>query len=135
MNETASLLFANDAFYLIFRSRDIAGMDTLWAREASVSCIHPGWDVLDNREEVMASWRGILGNAASPPVESRAARARVFNGLGLVVCYELVEQSILIATNVFVMEGADWKMVHHQAGPCSASPESLGEEPTASAVQ
>jgi SnoaL-like domain len=135
MNETARLLFANDAFYLIFRSRDVAGMDALWASEAGVSCIHPGWDILDNREDVMASWRGILGNAASPPVESRGARARVSGGMGLVMCYEIVEGSTLVATNVFVKEGADWKMVHHQAGPCRVSPEKLGEEPTPTSVQ
>ncbi len=135
MSEIASLLFANEAFYLAFRNRDFAGMDALWASQTDVSCIHPGWDSLDNREDVMASWRGILDNADSPPVESRGARAKVWNGAGLVICYELVEQNVLVATNVFVKEGAGWKMVHHQAGPCRVSPNGLGEEPEPISVQ
>jgi len=135
MTETASLLFANDAFYLMFQNRDLAGMDALWARETGVSCIHPGWDVLDNRKDVMASWRGILDNRASPPVESRGAQAKVMAGLGLVVCYEIVERSILVATNVFVKEGANWKMVHHHAGPCGISPDRLEQDPPPASVQ
>lgn len=135
MTEIASLLFSNEAFYLVFRNRDLAGMDTLWAAREQVSCIHPGWDALLTRTAVMKSWRGILGNAESPAVTCRAARARVMGDTGLVVCYEQVGRSVLVATNVFVKEGTEWKMVHHQAGPCQASPEQLGEEPEPPAVQ
>ena len=135
MTETASLLFANEAFYLVFRNRDFAGMDAVWADRAQVSCIHPGWDALDNRDDVMDSWRGILGNEDSPAVACRAPRATVLDGTGLVVCYEQLGQSILVATNVFVKEGAAWKMVHHQAGPCRVTPDKLGEEPEPPAMQ
>ncbi len=135
MSEIASLLFANEAFYLVFRSRDVAGMDALWAPGPAVSCIHPGWDALENRDDVMTSWRAILGNPDSPGVACRGARARVLGGTGLVVCYEIVGSSVLVATNVFVKDGADWKMVHHQAGPCRVPPEKLAEDPEPVPVQ
>lgn len=135
MSEIASLLFANEAFYLVFRNRDLAGMDALWAARAEVSCIHPGWEALDNRADVMASWQGILDNEASPSVVCRAPRARVLGGTGLVVCYELLGESVLIATNVFVRDGTGWKMAHHQAGPCRGLPENLAEEPEPPPVQ
>ena len=135
MNEIANLLFSNEAFYLVFRNRDLAGMEALWAAREDVSCVHPGWDALTTRAEVMESWRGILGNADSPEVRCRDARARIQGETGLVVCYEQVGRSVLVATNVFVRDGAGWKMVHHQAGPCQATPEQLGEEPEAPPVQ
>lgn len=135
MNEIANLLFSNEAFYLVFRNRDLAGMDALWAGREDVSCIHPGWDALLTRAEVMESWEGILGNAGSPAVTCRDARARIQGETGVVVCYEQVGQSVLVATNVFVREGAGWKMVHHQAGPCQATPEQFGEDPEPPPVQ
>ena len=135
MSELAGLLFANDAFYLIFRGRDLAGMDSLWSRRDDVTCIHPGWDALFGREEVMESWRGILGGAAPPEIRCRAARARMTGQAGLVLCYEQVGASLLVATNIFAWEGGAWKMVHHQAGPCQAKPEQLDEDPEPPAVQ
>jgi len=135
MSEIASLLFSNEAFYLIFRNRDLPGMEALWASRDDVTCIHPGWNALMTRAEVMESWRGILANAGSPQVLCRGARARITGGTGLVVCYEQVDRDVLVATNLFVKEGAAWKMVHHQAGPCQARPEQLADEVDAPAVQ
>jgi len=130
MNETAKLLFANDAFYNAFNGRDVAAMDALWAPQMSVMCIHPGWQALTSRDDVMASWRAILGNANAPGIVCRGARAVVRGDLGLVVCYEVIGKTVLAASNVFVREGGGWMMVHHQAGPCETLPADLaGEQP------
>ena len=135
MNQTPGLLFANEAFYLAFRARDLAGMDDVWAPRPDVTCLHPGWDALNGRDEVMESWRAILGNTEAPAVVCRGARARVIGDTGLVVCYEQLGQSVLAATNIFVRDGAGWKMVHHHAGPCQGAADSLGEEPEPPPVQ
>jgi ketosteroid isomerase-like protein len=110
------VLDANTAFYAAFAGRDVEAMDGLWARSAPVACVHPGWDVLTGREEVMASWRAILGGDA-PPITCTRASAHVVGPAAFVVCHERVPGARLVATNVFVREGGAWKMVHHQAGP------------------
>jgi hypothetical protein len=43
----------------------------------------------------------------------------VYVGLGMafVVCVETLSGGRLAATNVFVREGGEWRIVHHHAGP------------------
>ena len=50
-------LAANRAFYHAFSSRDLATMDTIWARGVPVLCIHPGWPALMERAAVLSSLR------------------------------------------------------------------------------
>jgi ketosteroid isomerase-like protein len=111
------LLAANEAFYAAFDHRDAQAMDDLWAAEAEVICIHPGWDLLVGRDQVMKSWRAILDNPSAPRVRCRRAHAQVCGQAAMVVCIEEIDGSELIATNVFTREGDSWKLVHHQAGP------------------
>ena len=135
MSATAELLFVNDAFYHVFRTRDVDGMDGLWAHGTPVACIHPGWHALTTRDEVMTSWRGILSNPDLPSIACRGARGFVMGEVGFVVCYEVIGNNVLVATNVFAREEGAWKLVHHQAGPCNTPPADLDEEPEESAVQ
>ena len=111
-----AVLAANAAFYRAFATRDVAAMEALWARETPVACIHPGWQVLNGRENVMASWRGILAGVP-PAIECAQAIARVAGSAAFVVCTEILEAGELVATNLFVREAGDWKMAHHHAGP------------------
>ena len=120
MADSEAVLFANEAFYPAFSAGDVAEMDALWSRDAPVACIHPGWEALSGRSDVMASWRAILREPLA--VVCREARAYLFGDLALVVCYEALDEGFLVATNVFVREGRGWKMVHHQAGPTVAQP-------------
>jgi hypothetical protein len=115
-----AVLFANEAFYRAFAARDIAGMEEIWAKVVSVACIHPGWSPVFGRERVLASWRAILTNPGSPAIRCRRPRAFVHGESAFVICYEEIEGAVLIATNLFVREGAGWKMTHHQAGPIAA---------------
>ncbi len=122
-----AVLFANEAFYLAFRTRDVAAMEDVWASRVPVTCIHPGWPPLYGRAEVLESWRGILGAQGSPEIICHAPRAHVYGDVATVICYERVPDSYLIATNVFTREGGLWKLVHHQAGPTSGAPEASQE--------
>lgn len=135
MSESATVLFVNEAFYEAFRGRDLATMHDLWAREAPVACIHPGWQALTDRDEIMESWRAILGNPGSPRILCRNAEAFVLGPVAFVLCYEVIGEDVLVATNLFVQEGGSWKLAHHQAGPCNAPPDLSEEEPTPGAVQ
>ena len=66
MQETAKLLFANDAFYNAFSSRDAAAMEQVWASQSPVTCIHPGWQALTSRAEVFEVLAGDPGQRERP---------------------------------------------------------------------
>lgn len=117
-----ALLFANEAFYRAFADRDMDAMDQVWAESEPVTCIHPGWGLVEGRDRVMQTWLAILANSQSPNISCRGARAFVRGETGHVVCFEEIEGSFLIATNQFVWEGGRWRMTHHQAGPTSETP-------------
>ena len=116
-SDELAVLRANDAFYEAFAAHDAERMDEVWARDRPVSCIHPGWTLIDGRAAVMASWRSIL--AANPiEIECSAARAYVAGDAAYVVCCEglQAEPPRLVATNIFERELGEWKLVHHHAG-------------------
>ena len=128
MSEQAAVLFANDAFYVAFTTRDSDAMNDLWARSVPVTCVHPGWNVVAGRDGVMESWRAILGNPKSPQIACRQATAHVLGDIAYVVCFETIETSHLVATNVFVREDGVWRMVHHQAGITAQGPREADDE-------
>ena len=111
------VLEANAAFYRAFAGRELDAMEAIWARRAPVACVHPGWDALDGREEVLRSWRGILGSPDAPEVRCTEAQARVLGEVAWVVCHEELAGGRLVATNLFAREDGAWRMVHHQATP------------------
>ena len=118
MSDEEAVLAANEEFYRAFTVRDLAAMDALWARETAVACIHPGWEPLLGRDQVMESWTAILGGPGSPQIRCEVPRAFVLGAGAFVICREVLEQQgRLVATNVFVREADVWRMIHHQAGP------------------
>ena len=121
MSECEAVLFANDAFYLCFAGEDVDGMDALWASDAPVTCIHPGWEALYGREEVLESWRSIIAGGA-PNIRCREPEVSIYGDFANVICFEEMDGGYLIATNTFVREAGQWKMVHHQAGPTRGKP-------------
>ena len=124
------VLSANEDFYHSFAGGDFAEMDELWARAHPVTCIHPGRSALVGREQVMASWRAILG--AVNRIEGSSAQAFLDGDAAYVVCFESErgEEPMLIATNIFVREGGHWRLVHHHAGPLTRRPEPARSGPT-----
>jgi ketosteroid isomerase-like protein len=128
VSEQAAVLFANEAFYAAFAGRDLAAMEELWARQATVTCIHPGWDLVMGRAAVLESWRAILTSEGAPAILCRRPRAFVAGEAAHVLCYEQITGTLLVATNLFRREAGSWKMIHHQAGPCPRAPEALAED-------
>jgi ketosteroid isomerase-like protein len=115
MRSEIEVLEANEAFYRAFTARDLTAMDALWARRGPVACIHPGWDSLDGREEVLGSFRAILESGAAPEVRCTLAQAHLLGEVAFVTCHELVQGARLVATNLFVREDGAWRLCHHQA--------------------
>ena len=124
------LIAANDAFYKAFAAHDVAAMDAIWAPDGPIACIHPGWGALNERRKIIESWRAIFDSPQAPNVVCVAPQAYEYGEVGFVICFEQIGETCLIATNVFARRDGAWKIVHHQAGPTSARPES-NESPAA----
>lgn len=122
-----AVLFANEAFYLAFNNRDLMAMADLWSSQYPVTCIHPGWDQLRGRHDVLASWEAILEGGKSPDVICCKADVQFYDNLAIVVCYEVIEDMVLVAANIFAEEDESWKIVQHQASPCQNPPDDLQE--------
>ncbi len=136
MSDRPAVLFVNQAFYDAFRARDLATMDALWSHDEPVTCIHPGWRALEGRDDVMESWEGILTGDSAPDIICRNAEAHLLGDLAYVICYEVIGNTVLVATNVLRRSGGGWLLVHHQAGPCDLPPDLLeSDEQEGSALQ
>ncbi len=122
MTDREAVLFANEAFYSAFARADMQAMDALWARDGPVVCIHPGWNAITSRERVLASWQDIFSNGDTSSIRFHNAEPHLFGDIALVICYEAVPGSVLIATNVFRRDSRTWRIVHHQAGTVNARP-------------
>lgn len=128
MSEEAAVLFANDLFYAAFLARDIEAMTALWSESPAICCIHPGWNAIEGRQAVLKSWESILRNPDAPRIHCHAPHAFVHGDAALVVCYEALDGGVLVATNGFIREHGDWRMIHHHAGPANELPPEF--EPT-----
>ena len=127
--EDERVLAANEAFYAAFNAKDAEAMDAVWSRSDDVACVHPSWNLLQGREQVMGSWRAILGNADQPRIVAGGASARVLGDLAYVLCRELVAGSPLTVTNVFTLEGGEWRMIHHHSSPVAFAGEMPAGDP------
>jgi ketosteroid isomerase-like protein len=118
----AKVLEANAAFYRAFTRGDVAAMRELWAEHSEILCFHPGGVLLRGRADVLGAWSQIL--AAPPPIEMRChdAHVQLHGDVAIVTCYEGNggQAPHLAATNVFVLEGERWRLLHHHAGPLAS---------------
>ena len=116
MTDSDAVLSANLEFYRAFTARDVAAMDALWARQAPVACLHPGWTALKDRNEIMKSWEGILSNPDVPRIACFDEQVFLYGDVALVLCEEELGGGTLAASNLFVRENDGWRIAHHQAG-------------------
>lgn len=132
MASEIDVLAANASFYEAFAAGDLGAMEELWAKRAPVVCIHPGWQPLHGRDSVIASWRAILTGPGAPAITAAEAVAHVLSETAFVVCLENLPGALLVATNVFVLEDAEWKLVHHHASAAGlpAVDDDRDEEPS-----
>ncbi len=115
--DEACVLAQNRAFYAALRERNVDLMRQVWSRCANVSCIHPGWQPLRGQDTVMASWETILHQSNLPAIYPEDASVQLCGDTALVVCEETFREGRLVATNIFIREADDWRLLHHQAGP------------------
>ena len=123
-----SIITANDDFYLAFNDSDMEKMESIWSCDREVSVIHPGWDLLTGRGEVLMSWRQILKNSTFKKISCDNVWVNIMDEFANVICIEHLDDVELIATNLFALEEDEWKIVHHQAGPLNQEQEQYVED-------
>ena len=128
MTGEAEILNANAAYYRAFRQGDDALMGRVW-HEADVVCLHPGWPPITGRAAVLASYRRIMSNPNQPPVTCHDEQVIITGDVARVICVEAVAGAQLIATNLFLRSGAEWRLIHHHASLLSA-PRTAFQPPT-----
>lgn len=114
---------ANAGFYRAFETLDLAEMDRVWAHDASVRCVHPGWPLLCGWEAVRASWRTIFENTGEMRFTLSDVTVNVAGDLAWVTCTEnilaetgeRVSVTAILATNLFERTDAGWRLIHHHA--------------------
>jgi hypothetical protein len=116
-DERDAVLAANRAFYRAFNDRDYEAMVNVWAPSGAMICLHPGQPPLNERTDILESWRGILAHPEAPRVRCVGEWVIGRAGLALVVCREILANGQLMATNSFVRARDGWYMVGHHSGP------------------
>jgi ketosteroid isomerase-like protein len=120
-----ALRIANQGFYLAFESLDLAQMESVWAHDDGVECVHPGWDLLLGWEEVRERWARIFANAKRVRIALSSVWIRVEGDTGWVACTEHVttafvdgfDEATVQATNIFVCRDGQWLLAAHHASP------------------
>ena len=128
LDRTAEVLFCNEQFYNAFATGDFEAIENLWAQDVAVCCIHPGHPPLFYREDILASWGLILKGKSAEGIQCKAPEAIVYGNTAMVICYEYLHQSYLLATNLYIFQQGTWKMIHHHASPTSGRPSEEEEE-------
>ncbi len=116
---------ANRAFYAAFESLDIGRMDTVWAHQEYVTCIHPGWGLREGWPGVRDSWVLIFNHTFTMKFQLSEVLVQVAGDVGWVVCTENLTteqdgttvESRVLATNLFERVGEGWKLIHHHGSP------------------
>ena len=116
MPETDAVLRANETFYAAFAAADIEAMTAVWADEEPVSVIHPGMLPLAGREQVLQSWREILGPADTFDIVCVDPQVQLYGDVAVVLCQERVGGHLLAASNTYRRTAGGWALVMHQAG-------------------
>ena len=125
METTDSLIKANTRFYRAFELFDIEEMNELWDKELAVTCIHPGWPLIQGRSEILQSWINIFNNTMVMQFTIIESSITIEGEWGWIVCTESlrsvvngkVNEGRVEATNIFRRVENQWYLVHHHGSP------------------
>jgi ketosteroid isomerase-like protein len=121
-----SIKAANAEFYSAIEAGSIERMDKVWADNASVRCVHPGWDLISGWDQVRESWIRIFDAGQKMRISpSDVVVVNIAGEFAWVTCTENIsvfsddsfDSVQAVATNIFRLEGTRWLMVHHHASP------------------
>ena len=123
--DTEAVLRANEAFYRAFESLDPGQMEKVWARDDSIQCGHPGWQILRGWHAVLESWRRIFENTPEIRFMLTDVSVEIRGAVAWVTLYENLIGSVdgqhvsakVLTTNIFEKRPAGWLLIHHHGSP------------------
>jgi ketosteroid isomerase-like protein len=116
-----AVLAANRAFYQAYEDGDLDTMSDLWEHSDRASCVHPGCTVLRGWGAVSSSWMALFQVRDRQQFLVADEHVEVVGDAAWVTADEnilLPDGAVAVsALNLFVRDGAGWKMVgHHGTG-------------------
>jgi ketosteroid isomerase-like protein len=120
-----SILRANEDFYRAFESLQPGQMEKVWARDDSIQCGHPGWQILRGWQAVMESWRRIFENTPVIRFMLTDVSVEIRGEIAWVTLYENLIGSVegqhvsakILTTNIFEKKPEGWLLIHHHGSP------------------
>jgi ketosteroid isomerase-like protein len=124
-----AVLRANEGFYRAFESLDAGQMEKVWARDDSIQCGHPGWQILRGWQAVMESWRRIFENTPEIRFMLTDVSVEIRGAVAWVTLYENLIGSVdgqhvsakVLTTNIFEKRLEGWLLIHHHGSPVAQS--------------
>ena len=108
----------NQLFYQAFHDCDLQAMENVWSNKNPVSVTHPGWPIVHGLEQVMSSWQRILQSANTINISISNIHVNVVNEkIAHVTNLEHLDNAVLAASNLYLLENDGWRMLYHQATP------------------
>lgn len=125
---------AEAAFYAALEMGDLDAMAAIWEQSSEVACVHPGGSQLLGYEQVLESWREILGNSGGFRIAAELLHHHTDDCVSVRFLNETlftgeqgVESFTVLATNAYRKTEAGWRLVLHHASP---TPHSAGSDAT-----
>ncbi len=114
---------AEEAFYGAFARLDLEAMGALWVEGANASCVHPGGPLIQGKQAVIQGWAEIFAGADPPGIAYRVVSRHESGALAVHLVKESIRPhraasanaSLVIATNVYILDGDGWRMLAHHA--------------------
>ena len=125
MTEIEAVKLANQWFYRVFETLDIDQMSGVWDDQYEVTCVHPGWPLIQGRDDVIQSWASIFNNTMVMQFTITETSVHIDRDWAWVVCTESlrsvvdgrVNEAKIEATNIFSKHGERWMIIHHHGSP------------------
>ncbi len=119
---------AEAAFYHAFESADTEAMMRVWAEHPDVLCVHPMGPALRGIAAVRRSWEQMFQGTATLRFEVNLVSASEEPHLAVRVVEEHIHVSgephkrpPIVATNVYRLTPAGWRIILHHASPSRGS--------------
>jgi uncharacterized protein (TIGR02246 family) len=133
---------ANTALYEALESADVDRMAAVWddVEPDALVCVHPGWPMLRGRAHVLRSFSAIMAGTPYIQFFLTDVQVAVTGDVAVVTCTENILTAVeesgssgeVVATNVFVRRGDEWKLQAHHGSPVLGTLEEVDDGVTAS---